>query len=98
MARFIAPFWEGVGIIIGMIIGSGMFALPYAVVVSGLWWALISALVAFVAVLAIHLAYGEVVSNSTEAHRLPGFVRKYFGPFAGNVSSVAQIISFNTTL
>ena len=98
MARFIAPFWEAVGIIIGMIIGSGMFALPYAVVVSGLWWALISALVAFVAVLAIHLAYGEVVSNSTEAHRLPGFVRKYFGPFAGNVSSVAQIISFNTTL
>ncbi|MEK9175704.1 MAG: aromatic amino acid transport family protein [Patescibacteria group bacterium] len=98
MLRLISPFWEAVGLISGMIIGSGMFAIPYAVTMSGFWRGVFGAIVAFFAVLAIHLAYGEVVTNDSEAHRLPGFVRKHFGSFAGEISGFSQILSFNIVL
>ena len=40
-------FLEAVGLIFGMIIGSGIFVLPYAVSVSGIVWGLITAFLAF---------------------------------------------------
>ncbi|OGF79759.1 hypothetical protein A2926_00305 [Candidatus Giovannonibacteria bacterium RIFCSPLOWO2_01_FULL_44_40] len=86
------------GVFGGMIIGSGMFALPYAVSVSGLWASLIAAGFAFFAVMSIHLAYGEIVVNTEERHRLPGYVGAYLGKFAGNLNKAGQIIFFNATL
>jgi amino acid permease len=91
-------FWKAVGIIAGMIIGSGMFVIPYAVHVSGLWWSLASAIVALIAVLAIHLAYGEIVANASASHRLPGYVRLYLGSIPSHIESVAQVFSFNLIL
>ena len=93
-----SPFWEAFGVFGGMIIGSGMFALPYAVSVSGLWASLIAAGLALFAVMSIHLVYGEIVVNTDERHRLPGYVRSYLGKFAGNVNKAGQIIFFNATL
>lgn len=98
MRRFKSPFWEALGVFGGMIIGSGMFALPYAVSISGLWASLIAASFALFAVLSIHLAYGEIVVNTEERHRLPGYVKTYLGKFAGNLNKVGQIIFFNATL
>lgn len=92
------PFLKAFGIIGGMIIGSGMFALPYAVRISGLWWGMGSAFVAYGAILVIHLAYGEVVLNSHGKHRLPGYVNAYFGRFWGLFEGGAQIIAFNAIL
>ncbi|QQG42607.1 MAG: hypothetical protein HYW15_00040 [Candidatus Giovannonibacteria bacterium] len=93
-----SPYWEAVGVFGGMIIGSGMFALPYAVSVSGLWASLIAAGLALFAVMSIHLAYGEIVVNTEKRHRLPGYVRAYLGKFAGNLNKAGQIIFFNATL
>lgn len=93
-----SPFWEALGVFGGMIIGSGMFALPYAVNVSGLWASLIGGSVAFFAVLSIHLAYGEIVVNTAQRHRLPGYVKTYLGNFAGGLNKAGQIVFFNATL
>lgn len=93
-----SPFWEAFGVFGGMIIGSGMFALPYAASVSGLWASLIAAGLALFAVLSIHLAYGEIVINTVERHRLPGYVKTYLGKFAGNLNKAGQVIFFNATL
>ncbi len=98
MRRLKSPFWESVGIIGGMIIGSGMFALPYAVSVSGIWAGVLMGLLAFFWVLSLHLAYGEVVLNTVERHRLPGYVRLYLGKFAGNISKTSQLLTFNAAL
>src|SRR3989338_1127373 len=98
MKIFKSPFWEALGVFGGMIIGSGMFALPYVVSVSGLWASLIAAGFALFAVMSIHLAYGEIVVNTEERHRLPGYVRNYLGRFAGNLNKTGQIIFFNATL
>ncbi len=91
-------FLKAIGIISGMIIGSGMFALPYAVRVSGFWWGIASACLAYGAILSIHLAYGEVVANNPGHHRLPGYVRIYLGAWWGGIEAIAQIISFNAIL
>lgn len=93
-----SPYWEAVGVFGGMIIGSGMFALPFAVSVSGLWASLAGAGLAFFAVMSIHLAYGEIVVNTEERHRLPGYVRTYLGKFAGDLNKAGQVIFFNATL
>lgn len=93
-----SPFLTAVGVIAGMIIGSGVFALPYAVSRSGLGWSAVSALVAFFAILWIHLAYGEIVANSLREHRLPGYVRAHIGATFGRVESMTQIFAFNAIL
>ena len=98
MKIFKSPFWEALGVFGGMIIGSGMFVLPYAVSVSGLWASLIAACLALFAVMSIHLAYGEIVVNTEERHRLPGYAKNYLGRFAGNLNKTGQIIFFNATL
>ncbi len=81
-----------------MIIGSGIFILPYAVSVSGLWAALGMGALAFFLILSIHLAYGEIVSNTEEKHRLPGYARLYLGKFAGNFSKATELLLFNAVL
>ena len=97
--RFLfSPFTIAIGIIAGMIMGSGVFALPYAVNLSGIGWSSLSALVAFFAILAIHLAYGEIVANNPEEHRLPGYVSKYIGKTFGRAENIAQIFAFNAIL
>jgi len=95
---FKSPFWEAFGLFGGMIIGSGMFLLPYAVSVSGLWASIAAVILAFFAVLSIHLAYGEIVVNTEEKHRFPGYAKFYLGNFAGNFNKFFQIVSFNIAL
>lgn len=94
----ISPFWEAIGITGSVIIGSGIFILPYAVSVSGLWAALGMGALAFFLILSIHLAYGEIVSNTEEKHRLPGYARLYLGKFAGNFSKATELLLFNAVL
>ncbi|OGF62654.1 hypothetical protein A2662_03925 [Candidatus Giovannonibacteria bacterium RIFCSPHIGHO2_01_FULL_45_33] len=91
-------FLEAVGLIFGMIIGSGIFVLPYAVSVSGAVWGLITAFLAFLGILGVHLAYGEIVLNSDGLHRLPGYAKEYLGKFFGAFSMLSQILGFNTVL
>jgi len=95
---FRLQFWEAVGVIGGMIIGSGMFALPYAVNISGIIWGVISAVLALFAVLGIHLAYGEVILGTEERHRLPGYAKLYLGAAVGRISASLQVIGFNMAL
>lgn len=98
MSFFKSPIWNATGIISGLIIGAGMFTLPYAVNVSGAGWSVFNMLIAFFAVLLIHLVYGEVVVNNTSHHRLPGYAKMYLGNFAGNISRVSGIFGFNAVI
>lgn len=92
---FRSQILEAIGIISGLIIGAGMFALPYSVNVSGAGWSILSMIIAFLAVLMIHLSYGEVVSNNESRHRLPGYAKIYLGNFLGNISRLSGIFGFN---
>lgn len=72
-------FIQAVLILSGMIIGVGMFAIPFSFAASGFWpgMAVFAVVAAIVAV--IHVCYGDVVLLTPEFHRLPGYVRLHLG-------------------
>ncbi|MFA5070175.1 MAG: aromatic amino acid transport family protein [Patescibacteria group bacterium] len=69
----------------GTIIGSGFFALPYVASQSGLLIMLIYFVVVGSTILAAGLLYGQVVTASGDARRLPGYAEMYLGKKTKNV-------------
>ncbi|MEK7502933.1 MAG: aromatic amino acid transport family protein [Patescibacteria group bacterium] len=94
---FKSPFWRSVGIISGLI-GAGLFALPYSVNMSGVFWSVVNLSLAFFAVLSIHLVYGEVITNTESIHRFPGYVKIYLGKFTGSFAKLTSIIGLNAVI
>ncbi|HEY4521615.1 MAG TPA: aromatic amino acid transport family protein [Candidatus Paceibacterota bacterium] len=97
MIFFKSPFWRSVGIISGLV-GAGLFALPYSVNVSGIFWSLVNVALAFFAVLSIHLVYGEVVTNTKSFHRVPGYIKIYLGEFFGKLAKVTSLSGINAII
>lgn len=83
---------------VGLIIGSGVFALPYVISQSGLWLGLAAALAALLLSWVIHHAYAEIVIRTPQRHRLPGYVKHYFGSLAGGVETILMLVSFHAIL
>lgn len=93
-----AKFWQGVLILSGMIIGVGMFAIPYAFAKSGFLLGTIELIVLAVVVLALHRIYGEVVLYTPELHRLPGYIRLYMGRRAAAAAFFSALFGITGTL
>lgn len=74
-----AKFVEAVLILSGMIIGVGMFGIPYSFVRVGFWLGAAELLIITVVIVWLHLLYGEVVLKTPQLHRLPGYVRMHLG-------------------
>lgn len=90
--------FAGIGVMVGMIIGSGVFALPYVVAQAGVWLGMIAAVSALGLAWVMHYAYAEVVLRTPRRHRLPGYVRHYLGSFAGNIEALVMLVSFHAIL
>lgn len=97
MKFFASPFWRSVGIVSGLI-GAGLFALPYSVNVSGVFWSIFNLVLAFFAVMSIHLVYGEVVLNTKNPHRFPGYAKIYLGKFAGRLAKITSLLGLNAII
>ncbi len=67
------------GLLIGTIIGVGMFGLPYVGYHAGLLTLVISFAVAVGLLYVISEAYGRIIIGTSGRHRLPGYVEKYLG-------------------
>jgi tyrosine-specific transport protein len=73
-------FFKALAIMVGTIIGVGIFTIPFVVVKSGLIpFLILLPLLAFVQHL-FHRYYADIIIATGEKHRLPGYVEKYFGP------------------
>ena len=79
MKFFNAKFIEAVFVLSGMIIGVGMFVIPYAFAAVGFWFGVLELLILTGVILLFHLLYGEVVLATSEFHRLPGYAQIYLG-------------------
>lgn len=82
------------GLLVGMIVGAGMFALPYAVVEAGIFLGAIYFLLAFLVLTLLHLLYGEISYVVNQKHRLPGYVRYYFGDYVGRIATFSMMFGF----
>ena len=65
-----------------MIIGAGMFGIPFSFVRAGFWLGAAELALLGGVMWVIHLRYGEVVLETPSRHRLPGYVRLYLGRWA----------------
>lgn len=89
-----AKVFRGMGLLVGMIVGAGMFALPYAVWRAGMWWGLFHFMLAGFLVTTIHLLYGRILFRNHMRHRLPGYVRAYMGEGAYEITLWFRLFAY----
>src|SRR3989344_1057222 len=80
-----------IAILIGTIVGAGIFALPAAAARAGFPITLVWFLLLTVVVWTIHLMYGEVVLRAGAGHRLPGYAAQYLGRSAARLAGVSAV-------
>jgi len=86
-------YFLAIAILMGTIIGVGIFALPYIVSKSG-----IILLFIYMPLLAtiqyyLHLHFAEIVLSTKGDHRLPGYVEKYFGLPGKRLTLIISLLS-----
>lgn len=84
-------YLKGIGMMVGMIVGAGVFALPYAFAMAGVFWGAIHLIITFLILLLLHQWYGEVAFYTKGKHRVTGYVEVYLG-------KKAKFLAFLTTL
>ncbi len=87
-----ALFILGISLLVGNIIGAGLFGLPYVTAQIGFIPMMGYFLILGFVVLIIHLAYGEIVLRTSGNHRLPGLVEIYLGPRYKKLSTTNSVI------
>ncbi|MDP3784487.1 MAG: aromatic amino acid transport family protein [bacterium] len=85
---------EGTGLFLGMLIGAGIFALPYSFLKGGFFWSLFLFAVVFFLSLILHYLYAGVICATPGKHRFAGYARRHLGVFAEKISLVFTFISF----
>lgn len=91
-------FWGATAILMGNVIGAGIFGLPYVIAKAGFITGLIHLIVLGLAAWILALAYGEVVLRTQEKHQLPGYVGMYLGRKAKRVELISLIFGINGAL
>lgn len=84
-------YLKGIGMMVGMIVGAGVFALPYAFAKAGIFWGAAHLFVVFLIILLLHQWYGEVAFYTKGKHRITGYVEIFLG-------KKAKFLAFLTTL
>lgn len=85
------------GMLIGMIIGAGIFALPYSVGKAGVIWGAIHFLMAFFIILNLHILYGRVVCGLPK-NRFVGYAKVLLGKKMEKISLINILFSYYGSL
>jgi len=85
---------NGLGTLVGMIFGAGVFALPYSFAKAGVIWGVVHFVVAFFFMVVLHLMYGEVAYLTEGQHRFTGYVRKFLGRKAEFLAFFTTVLSY----
>jgi len=89
---------EAVAVLIGTIIGAGVFTLPYVAVHSGLATTLIWLIIVSFIITYLHLAFGEIVLRTKKDFRLPGYVGHYLNSSAKRFILLITFFTFSFSL
>ncbi|MBU3925821.1 hypothetical protein KJ763_01480 [Patescibacteria group bacterium] len=94
----ISIYVKGIGMMIGMIFGAGIFALPYVFSQSGIFWGVIHFFIAFLVLIFLHFLYGEVAYYTKGRHRFTGYVEIFLGKKAKQLAFITTIAAYYGTL
>ncbi len=89
---------EALLLLIGTIVGAGMFGIPFVFERAGFLTGAALLVMLTAAATLVHLAYAEVVSRTSEVHRLPGYVRLYLGRGAGWLATASYTFGLSGAL
>lgn len=89
---------KGIGMMAGLIIGAGVFALPYAFSQAGVLWGTVHLAVSLFIVYLLHQWYGEVSFYTKGKHRFVGYVEMYLGKKAKFFSMLTTIGAYYGSL
>lgn len=85
-------------ILIGTIIGAGIFGIPYAISKSGIGPGLFYFLILGLVVTLLHLFFGEIVLRTKEKNRLIGYAQKYLGKWGKISISISTFLGITGVL
>ncbi|MFC1594879.1 aromatic amino acid transport family protein [Patescibacteria group bacterium] len=74
-------FIDSYGLFVGVILGAGIFGLPYAVAQAGILWGCFHFVLAFLVMMLLHFMYAEITYAIKQRHRLPGYARLCLGEY-----------------
>lgn len=87
-------FYKATATLIGTVVGSGIFILPYVVAKAGFAIGLFFLLALSGLILLIHLFYGEVVLRTIGRHRFVGLAGIYLGRWGKRLTTVTSVFIF----
>src|SRR3989344_542145 len=85
---------EGFGILVGVIIGAGIFSLPYSFSAAPLLWNIFLFLAVFCLSVFLHLLFAGIIYTTPGKHRFPGYVQIYLGPRAETIATIFTALSY----
>jgi len=85
-------FFLASSVLVGTIIGAGVFGIPYVISKSGVGPGFFYFLILGGAVLLIHLFFGEIVLRTKEKHRLIGYSQIYLGNWGKILITISTIL------
>ena len=92
-------FLLSAGLLVGSIIGAGIFSLPYVFSKSGLFAGIVYLIVLGASTFIIHLMYADTIVRTSETHhRFPGYTKIYLGEYAGQLSGAMVFLANFLTL
>lgn len=89
---------SGIGILVGMIFGAGVFALPFVTSRAGVAWGAFHLGLALAFMLILHYLYGEVAYHTGGEHRFVGYVRLLLGRRAATIALLLTLFGSYGTM
>ena len=86
--------FTSIAMLVGMIIGVGIFGVPFALSQSGFVAGIFYFTILGVSIVFVHLFYGETVLRTNGQHRLVGYAEKYLGMWGRRIAAVTEIFGF----
>ncbi len=94
----LSRYWQGLFLLVGTIVGVGVFALPFLISKTGFVWGGMMILVLAGAMTLVHLMYGDVVAATPTRHRLPGYAAIYLGKGWRVHTTISHTLALTGTL
>jgi len=91
-------YLQGLALFIGTIIGVGVFTLPFAITHIGLFGGLSLLGLLAVAMLVVHLMYGDAIVATPGRHHLPVYAERYLGRGWGSLATISNLVLLNGAL
>ncbi|MDO8508839.1 MAG: aromatic amino acid transport family protein [Nanoarchaeota archaeon] len=93
-----AGTFRAISIIMGTIIGAGIFAIPYVIMKVGLTIGLIQILLIALIMSTTFLYLGEIALRTKADHQLPGYAEKYLGKKGKVLMFISLLYGINTAI